>query len=275
MDKVKLSTDASARERISNRLIEMGFSQKVSNESLLLDFESKGFLIGRLDKPNCGFLSYFFVEERFRNQGIGSALIETFVIHAKAIGLSRLTIPGFTGNAPGYLQPGINLETEQNAIKLVDKFGFVEIGRVFSMNRSLDDEIHVPSNFEWKLRQPNLSDRDLIQDAIANSVPGEWSILFDERLKAKSHEMLIVLHSNAVVAYSSWSYDRFGPIGVRPEYRGKGLGKFLLAHSLSKMRDQGCRRAWFTWSDQENLNFYKSFGFKVTSSFARFTLDLQ
>lgn len=274
MVKAKFITNDYERSRISHKLNELGFSHKVSSDSSLFDFESKGFLLGRLDKPNYGFLSYFFVDEQFRNQGIGSALIEAFIFHARAKGLNRLVIPGFTGNAPDYIQPGINLETERNAIELVNRFGFAEIGKVYSMNRSLENDINIPLNSEWILREPNLSDRDLIEDAITNSVPGEWSIIFDQKMKTKSHEMLIVLHSNVVVAYSSWNQDRFGPIGVRPEYRGRGLGKYLLAHSLSKMKDLGCRQAWFSWSDQENLDFYKNFGFKVTSSFARFEVDL-
>jgi GNAT superfamily N-acetyltransferase len=274
MGKVQLVTDYFEKIRISQKLQALGFPRKVTDDYFILNFESKGFLIGILNRTATGFLSYFFVEEQYRNQGIGSSLIEAFVSYAKEKGLNRLIIPGSTGDAPGYIQPGINLETERSALTLVKQMGFEELGRVFSMKRSLENDIKLPLNSEWDVREPNFNDRALIADAIANSVPGEWSNIFDERLKTSPNEMLVVLHSNIVVAYSSWSQDRFGPIGVRPEYRGKGLGKHLLAHSLGKMKEMGCRQAWFSWSDEENLHFYQSFDFEITSSFARLALDL-
>src|SRR5699024_562259 len=41
--------------------------------------------------------------------------------------------------------------------------------------------------------------------------------------------------------------ERFGPFGVDPDERGKGLGKILLNLCLQKMKARGLHGAWFLW----------------------------
>jgi GNAT superfamily N-acetyltransferase len=243
-------------------------------DSSLLVSEDKGFLLGCLPPGQLAFLSYIFVENECRRQGIGSALLKRFIQISNARSINRIVVPGFTGNAPGYVQPGVNVETEIEALRIFSHHGFQEIGKVSSMERSLNNHIEIPEDGQWEIRHPDVSELDLLFDAISRSVPGGWAETFKQRFALNPQLILIAVNDGQIGAYSTWRESRFGPIGVLPEFRGKGLGRLILAHSLEKMRQQGDTRAWFSWSDEENLNFYQSFGFNITKNYSRLALDL-
>lgn len=251
-----------------------GHSITQLTDSSLLVCEDKGFLLGCIPQGQFAFLSYIFVENKYQRQGVGSALLKGFIRISNAQNINQIIIPGFTGNAPGYVQPGVNTETEVEALEFFDYHGFKEIGKVFSMQRSLKNHIEVPGDDQWEIRHPHLSELDLLFDAISRSVPGEWTETFKQRFTLNPNLILIAARNGQIGAYSTWRESRFGPIGVLPEFRGKGLGRLILAHSLEKMKQQGETRAWFSWSDAANLNFYESFGFNITKNYSRLALDL-
>jgi len=258
----------------ANILETKGHSISRLPDSSLLVSEDKGFLLGYIGHSELAFLSYIFVHDDLRRQGIGSAILERFIEIAKERKIKQIVIPGFTGNAPGYLQPGVNVETEVEALELFSHHGFKEVGKVFSMQRSLVDPIAIPTDDHWQIRHPQSSDLDLLFAAISKSVPGEWAETFKRKFLLNPELILIAESGGVIGAYSTWNDMRFGPIGVVPEFRGKGLGRLILAHSLEKMRQQGADRAWFSWSDSENLNFYQSFGFSITKKYVRLALNL-
>ena len=220
------------------------------------------------------FLSYLYVESDSRREGIGSALITSFIKLAREHHVKQIVISGFTGNAPGYLQPGVNLETEKDALQLFHSHGFKDLDYAYSMERLLTDCIELPINKEWEICHPSSDDVGSLIDAISHSVPGEWTTIFKERFDLNPQQILIARNKDLIGAYSTWQDSRFGPIGVRPECRGQGLGQLLLAHTLENMRQQGANQARFSWSDRENLKFYQSSGFNITKSFTRLILDL-
>jgi GNAT superfamily N-acetyltransferase len=258
----------------SNILENKGHSIPRLTDSSLLICEDKGFLLGCIPQGNLAFLSYIFVESEYRRQGVANALLNKFIQISNTHSINQIVIPGFTGNAPGYIQPGVNVETELEALRFFSHHGFKEIGKVSSMERSLYEHIEIPEDDQWEIRHPDVSELGLLFDAISRSVPGGWAETFNQRFALNSQLIFIAVNDGRIGAYSTWRESRFGPIGVLPEFRGKGLGRLILAHSLEKMRQQGDTRAWFSWSDEENLNFYQSFGFSITKNYSRLALDL-
>jgi mycothiol synthase len=72
-----------------------------------------------------------------------------------------------------------------------------------------------------------------------------------------------------VVGFSHYKGERFGPIGVDPEERGKGIGQRLMFATLNAQRDAGHRTSWFLWSDERTANrLYNGAGFKLARTFA-------
>ena len=272
--KILQSTDEKDWSWVLSILESRGFPTPKLSQSTLLISERQGFLLGNLTQKDTAFLSYLYVESDSRREGIGSALITSFVDLAREHHVKQIVISGFTGNAPGYLQPGVNLETEKDALQLFHRHGFKDLDYAYSMERLLTDRIELPVNEEWKICHPSSDDVGSLIDAISHSVPGEWTTIFKERFDLNPQQILIARNKDLIGAYSTWQDSRFGPIGVRPECRGQGLGQLLLAHTLENMRQQGARQARFSWSDRENLKFYQSSGFNITKSFTRLILDL-
>jgi GNAT superfamily N-acetyltransferase len=271
---VRQSSDHDDWSWVFSILDSKGFPTPKLAQSTLLIAGREGFLLGNLSQKDTAFLSYLYVENGSRRKGIGSSLVSTLIELSREHNANQIVIPGSTGNAPGYLQPGVNTETEKDALQLFHRHGFIEIGDVFSMQRALIDRIEIPTDKDWEICHPGPEDLEALFDAIAHSVPGEWNTIFNERYLLNPQQILIAKNRQIIGAYSTWLDGRFGPIGVRPECRGKGLGHLLLAHSLERMREQGSDRAWFSWSDGENLKFYEGFGFSVTKSYKRLQLDL-
>ena len=54
-----------------------------------------------------------------------------------------------------------------------------------------------------------------------------------------------------------------GPIGILPEFKRMGYGKFLLDHSLERAAERGCGALCF----EGNIDFYGKSGFRPASEF--------
>ena len=255
-------------------LASRGFTAPKLDHSTLLMAKKQGFLLGNLSQKEFSFLSYIYVESDSRRIGIGTSLISRFIELSRKQNVGQIVIPGFTGNAPGYLQPGVNVETEKDALRLFRGHGFIDVNTVFSMERNLTDPVEIPVLEDWEICHPSLDDLEPLSEAISHSVPGEWNLIFKERFTLNPQKILVAKKEGFIGAYSTWQDSRFGPIGVRPELRGQGLGRLMLGHSLETMRLQGEPKAWFSWSDEVNLKLYQSFGFTVTRRYARLILDV-
>ena len=78
-----------------------------------------------------------------------------------------------------------------------------------------------------------------------------------------------------VVGFSHYRGQRFGPIGVDPEYRGKGIGQVLCYRTLLAQAEQGLEEAFFLWSDDETADrLYDGFGFREWRRFVLFRKEL-
>lgn len=64
-------------------------------------------------------------------------------------------------------------------------------------------------------------------------------------------------------------------IAVLPEYRGKGIGKLLLSHSLQKAKELGCENMLLEVrrSNDNAIKLYESFGFIKISERKRYYAD--
>lgn len=65
-----------------------------------------------------------------------------------------------------------------------------------------------------------------------------------------------------IVGYAQHRGEAFGPLGVHPEYRGRGIGKLLVAATLAAMLAQGCPRVTIGWTYDEAARLYAQFGLR-------------
>jgi ribosomal protein S18 acetylase RimI-like enzyme len=79
---------------------------------------------------------------------------------------------------------------------------------------------------------------------------------------------LVALQGGQIVGYCQQRRERFGPFGVAPEMRNRGVGRGLLFKCLAEMASRAFHCAWFLWTDEDAARLYALAGFKKARQFA-------
>jgi ribosomal protein S18 acetylase RimI-like enzyme len=241
-------------------------------QTLGLKIPGRGFIVGRL-RGDTAYLSYLYIRPESRSQGLGKQLIEQFIMQVRELGTNRILVSGETGSAPGYVQPGVDV-LQGAAINLLSMFGFRIIGTAYSMELDLTKNLsinQVPISY-WKVRPAVPQDGEMLYKAISDSVSKDWANFFSRALIEETSRILIAEKNFAIGGYCHFKEGHFGPIGVLRGLRGEGLGTLLTTSTLKAMKKSGLNRAWFNWADEQNLDFYRRFGFEVFREFKRLEL---
>jgi len=80
--------------------------------------------------------------------------------------------------------------------------------------------------------------------------------------------LLVATQSGQVVGYAQHRAERFGPFGVNPALRSRGIGRVLLARTLVEMLKRGYHAAWFLWTSDNAARLYAQCGFHEVRRFA-------
>jgi GNAT superfamily N-acetyltransferase len=84
----------------------------------------------------------------------------------------------------------------------------------------------------------------------------------------RSVGMIIALQGEEVLGYAQHRGERFGPFGVRPDLRSRGIGRVLLAATLTEMLRKNFHAAWFLWTGDDAARLYAQLGFHEVRRFA-------
>jgi GNAT superfamily N-acetyltransferase len=71
-----------------------------------------------------------------------------------------------------------------------------------------------------------------------------------------------------IAGYCQHTSERFGPFGVREDYRGRGIGLVLLCRCLERMKGKGYHHAWFLWAGERAAHLYARVGFHEARRFS-------
>jgi GNAT superfamily N-acetyltransferase len=104
-----------------------------------------------------------------------------------------------------------------------------------------------------------------------------WEPSLRDGLRCGNTEIVLATHHGAVVGYTQWQNPhndppdgapgRFGPFGVHPAYRSKGIGAVIFYTLVERAAGSGARYLWFGWAGGRNLSFYERAGCTVTRRF--------
>jgi mycothiol synthase len=207
-----------------------------------------GFSWWNCDKcPTMPFTAW--VHPAFRRQGIGSALIAASLAPATALGASELTARVYSDVS--------------DAVHILQAAGFIEERRFYAMWRILDDSmIDLPSPPAGITIRPYRPETDAyaVYEADSEAFSTAW------RAQAQSFETWqarMSNHDDPSLWVVAWVGDAvagiclsrrsdygdspndgwIGHLGVRPNYRGRGIGRFLLREAFSRLRRAGFDRA--------------------------------
>jgi mycothiol synthase len=251
-----------------------------------------------LEEQN-GWITAFAVHPAQRRRGVGRALL--------AVGLQYLRARGrklawFSPYAPGYFTPGLDAAAYPDALAFLQAQGFVTAYQALSMERSLADFRYPPEATAAEERlasagiivrpyQPN----DLwpllaftaqffrgdwerfLRQALGRIVGGEWPgdvvwVARDDRFSHALQSAEVACENlsegEEIVGYCQHTGERFGPFGVREDYRGRGIGLVLLCRCLERMKGKGHHNAWFLWASERAAHLYARVGFHEARRFA-------
>lgn len=204
-----------------------------------------------------------------RRRGVGSLLL------SDAEGFARAHYPGGT----------LVLRTYEDLPATVDLFrrqGFVMNRRFYRMKVTLDQpfEALVPPNvvfssFERDDLESLVETDNAIFEEHWGSHPRSAAIWYRDMVELRPHDpalWTIARHEQNIVGeclcHASMEEPGEGhvsTVGVRRDWRGKGLGRAVLAHGLNRLREAGYKTAALM-VDSENtaaVNLYRSMGMDV------------
>ncbi len=186
-------------------------------------------------------LTLLCVDEAYRRQGIGTALLTCAEDWAKSCGKSRLVL----GYGSDYVIPGV--PTEENAHRFFEKRGYACTGYTYDMTLTLPHGITVsiPDGVTFEL---SASDTDVLQ--AVKSVEDKWLGVYE----STDEDVLLAKRNGTIAGFclvSAWNRF-FGSrrdvgsvscVGVLPEYRNRGIGLAMVSEALIHLTNEGCTRA--------------------------------
>lgn len=233
-------------------------------------------------EPENGWITFFFVDEKYRRSQIGTKLLDDALHFLKKNDRKYVF---FSSYAPNYIVPGIDEKAYPEGYEFLKANGFSTLYSPIAMDRDLTDyewdeviQERMTKRIEEGYTFQTAQDKDLyelIQFANIKFNP-DWGRAIREGLLQglPMKQILVAKKEEKIVGFCMFGgyegiRERFGPFGVDPDERGKGLGKILLHLCLQQMKAIGLHGAWFLWTGEETPAgyLYKDTGFEVTRQF--------
>ncbi len=222
-----------------------------------------------------GYVTLIAVRPEHRRRGIGSRMLERAEAYLREQGRQEAWVSPY---APGYFVPGVDAASE-DALGFFACHGYAEVYRPLAMEAPL-----------WSLQVPAwVRDREgertvrylpytpeltlpLLRFA-QEHFPGDWVRVVRETMGQivtgeNPARLFVAVQDGEVLGFSHFENERFGPIGVAPPARGRGIGQVLMFRTLQAQREAGFRAAWFLWSDDRTADrLYRGAGFSEVRRF--------
>ena len=228
------------------------------------------------------WITAFGVHPDYRQQGIGSALFDTVINKLRAEGRRIVDISPYV---PNYFVPGIDTRAYPETIRfLQDRMGFETLYHAISMGADLTD-FQIPPQIQARIERAEAEDGLIIGPIEPADIPDLMPFLVEhfgwdwfrfaqsyllEYFGDSPHRIcfLIAREKGEVVGFCQQRNERYGPFGVRPDCRNRGIGRMLLFKCLEMMSAKHVFFAYFLWTDEDAARLYSLAGFKRRREFA-------
>ena len=273
-------------------------SEKIFRYKILFNpnFVERFCLVARRDGKNIAFtfgqmdgamasIDVLFVDPDNRRRKVGTEMVTELINRFRSAGVKRVRL----GGGKRYFFPGVDVNNTP-ALFFFRSLGFRELDReAVSMNMSIMNYAVEPDtlNKEKELAQEGIEVGALTPEFIPSFFKflekefPEWREDARWTLEAFPGDLpmfTIARKGKDVIGYAQFGSDgvleRFGPFGVKSEYRNKGLGSVIFAKTLVQMKARGCKNAWFMWGGGRNVHFYERHGMVETRRYAQMVLAL-
>ncbi len=238
-------------------------------------------------EPELGWITAFGVATERRRQGVGRALFAAALGRLAGLGRRRVLISPYT---PNYFIPGIDVDAYGEALAFLRATRWQTISEPFSMRAELTG-FRIPSqvaDLAERLAAEGICVRPVSPADLPDLMPfiqrtfgWDWYRCAQEYLAmlfgpgADDVIFLVATLQGRIVGYCQQRRERFGPFGVLPELRGKGIGRLLLFRCLEMALAQGFHCAWFLRTGPDAARLYAQAGFRQVRQFAVMQCELK
>ena len=237
-----------------------------------------------LDLENdTGWIPFFFVDPAERHAGVGTRLLSDVLLYLKGKGRTKVHFASYT---PYYFVPGLDRATYPDAETLLHKHGFEIDYECVAMDLALggykpevgiDDLITARLKEDYSFSTPTDDETYALASLASETFNPDWGRAIRTTIQSSGDldRIIVARDSGRIVGWAMHGayedvLERFGPFGVDPAQRGKGLGKVLLHLTLQRMQARGLHGAWFLWTGEKSPagHLYLQTGFTISRSFA-------
>jgi mycothiol synthase len=258
-NETSVAIDAVVREKC--------FGEGFGGEARAIVVDDGGTLLGVA--VTCGSaLRLIAVDPEERRRGIGSQLV------GEVLERSRTRKRIVVGAAPGnYLVPGVPLSASET-IRFLRNRGFERIGEATDMTVDLSSISDSPRLHRLATAEDHPRLLDFVRDFFGEAL--RWEIELGIR---RNSPIRVAVREENVVGFSACEINNrgigsFGPQGIHPEARRRGLGRELLLESLRDLRDLGYTTARIPWVSSEEY-YERSCGARVVERFVTLARSLE
>lgn len=228
------------------------------------------------------WITAFGVLPDYQGRGIGTALFAHLLETLRGEGRKRVDISPYV---PNYFVPGIDASAYPATIDFLHgHFGFETLYHAISMGADLSG-FTIPPDIQARIDRSEREDGLTIRPISASDIPDLMPFLVDHfgwdwfRF-AQSYLLevfgdsprqicfLVAREHGEVVGFCQQRGERFGPFGVRPDKRNRGIGRMLLFKCLEMMSAKHVFFAYFLWTDEAAARLYSLAGFQRRREFA-------
>lgn len=239
-------------------------------------------------EPEQAWITAFGVHPGFQRRGIGTALFTYILNRLKADGRKQV---GISPYVPNYFVPGVDVKAYPGTILFLETaIGFQTLYQAISMSADLTG-FQIPEDVlaleQKREAESGITIRPVISADLPELMPfimrhfgWDWFRHTQEYLLQyfgggpENICLLVAREHDKIVGYCQQRGERFGPFGVDPVCRNKGIGRLLLFRCLSIMSAKHIYFAYFLWTDEDAARLYSLAGFKRRREFAVLRKDL-
>jgi GNAT superfamily N-acetyltransferase len=238
-------------------------------------------------EPDASWITAFAVAPDWQGRGIGSALLGAAEARLRGLGRASVALSPYV---PNYFTPGADVRAYEHGVRFLTERGFEVIERPISMRAELTG-FRLPdavAEHAEQLREQGIDIRPVtphdivpVLDFIPRHFTWDWhreatGVLTDlYNGDPRTVGMIVARQGDDVLGYAEHRGERFGPFGVRPDLRSRGIGRVLLGMTLSEMLKKNYHAAWFLWTGDDAARLYAQLGFHEVRRFAVLRKRLQ
>ena len=207
-----------------------------------------GFGVAVIRRRNEGFVKCLIVDAAYQDRGIGSTLLVGLEAGLQERGARSVRL---AESAPTYWWPGLDVRYTL-AMVFFERRGYTRVGETFNMEADLANIAAPPKQtglIDFQRARPE--DRSQVLELMTAYWPA-WLAETERCFANRPISLHLAWAENKIAGFSAYDSGHlgagwFGPMGTVPAQRGRGIGRILLQHCLSDLKEQGHAKAIIPW----------------------------